>query len=107
MINSLGLVMRGNTYICVTVSYKQEYQPTDEKYNISVAKATQCKEKSRKGSRSAHSMTQSSPFLVQPLGCCVHAMVSWCGTGAGLRVLTWPAVVTDTVLLCLTGVTGF
>lgn len=34
MINSFGLGVDGSISICINVSYKQEYQPTDEKYSI-------------------------------------------------------------------------
>lgn len=66
MINSFGLVMHGNISIsiCITVSYKQEYQPTDEKYSICMTKSTSFIEKTPNSFRSACSTTQAPPLLI-------------------------------------------
>lgn len=88
MINSFGLVMHGNISICMTVNYKQEYQCTHEKYRLGMTKSISFKGKTPRGFGSAHSRTWSPPFLSQPLGCCIHKIISWCRMGMEFLVFT-------------------
>lgn len=103
MINSFGLVMPWNISICMIVNYKQEYQCTHEKYRLDTTKSISFKGKTPRDFRSAHSRTWPPHFLSQPLGCCIHKIISWCRMGMEFLVFTKRLALpqTDTTLLCL------
>lgn len=102
-LNSFGLVMHGNVSICMTVNYKQEYQRAHEECRLCMTKSCLFKGKTPRGFRSAHSRTWPPPFLSQPLGCCIHKIISWCRMGMEFFVFTKRLALpqTDTTLPCL------